>query len=99
MEISYVGATDGSLSPTSFNQSNDLTGLIPETTFTNRSLFAYLYSLVSEIIYGTLTFDDFVTSTESFHQYNSCVSRAPVMILIYFPLRIPCQRYSPHQQE
>ena len=52
-----------------------------EKTFTNRSLFVYFWSLVSGIISGTLTFDDFFTSTKYFRQHDSCVSRAPVLIL------------------
>ena len=56
--MSSVGATDGSSCPTYFSQSDDLTELIIETAFTNRSLFAYFCSLVSGLIFGTLTFDD-----------------------------------------
>ena len=41
LEISYLGATAGSSSPPYFSQSADFTELMMETTFINRSLFAY----------------------------------------------------------
>ena len=45
LEIKFVGSTDGSSSHHSLNQSANLTGLILETTFTNRSLFLYIFEV------------------------------------------------------
>ena len=91
LEISYIGATTSYSHPRSFIHSYGLTYLILETTFTNRLLFAYFWSLVSWIISGELTFDDFVNSSKYFFQHNACVYRALVLIfkLVFFEDILP----------
>ena len=71
MEILSVGAPSGSSSPLSFIQSANLTELVIETTFVNRSLISYFCGLDSGTICGTLTYYDFVTSIKYFRQNNS----------------------------
>ena len=75
LEIFWLVSSDGSSSPSSFNQSSNLTKLILGKTFKIGYLFSYLWVWVSGIISLAHIFHDFVTSTKYFSQYKlSCVA-------------------------